>query len=49
MRAGRGVGLASAAGSATVKRILDLSAESVSFLTAGQKGTVTLIDRCAAH
>lgn len=45
MRAGRGVGLASAAGSATVKKILDLSMESVSSLSAGQKGTVTLLDR----
>ena len=49
MVAGRGVGLASAAGTATVKRILDLSLESVPYLSAGQKGTVTLLDRCAAH
>ena len=45
MRTGRGVGLASAAGSATVKKILDFSGESVSMLCAGQNGSVTLIDR----
>lgn len=44
---GRGVGLASAAGSATVKKILDFSGESVSALSAGQKGSVTIIDRWA--
>lgn len=45
LRVERGVGLASAAGTATVKRILDHSGESVTSLSAGQKGTITLIDR----
>ena len=45
VRVERGVGLASAAGTATVRRILDHSGESVTSLSAGQKGTLTLIDR----
>lgn len=45
MRVGRGVGLASVAGTATVKKMADLQGLPVTVLCAGEKGTVTLVDR----
>ena len=42
---GRGVGLASTAGAATVKKILNPFAESVNTIFAGEKGIISLIDR----
>lgn len=42
---GRGVGLASSAGAATVKKILDLYGMPLNVLSAGEKGLISLIDR----
>ena len=53
---GRGVGLASTAGAATVKKILNPFGDPVNTIFAGEKGLVTLIDRfeeisffCSSH
>lgn len=45
LRVGRGVGLASAAGAATAKKLLDADGGPLSAITAGSKGTVQLVDR----
>jgi elongation factor 1 alpha-like protein len=45
IRVGRGVGLASAAGAATVKKVSDANGTQLNVLVAGEKGTVQLIDR----
>ena len=42
---GRGVGLASTAGAAAVKKILNPFGDPVNTIFAGEKGLVTLIDR----
>jgi elongation factor 1 alpha-like protein len=45
LRVGRGVGLASAAGAATAKKLLDAEGAPLRAITAGSKGTVQLVDR----